>query len=147
MTGGIPFWAPPGTIRVPTRRGVPFTAGARRTWLDVVVYLALIVSVAVPLVMSGVHSDSLSAAVPSNTSGLVNPALLVAPMVLLVLIGLRDKTVFLAARGEQYLPALFFFTVLPFVDMIIALKLLIGVVWIVAGVSKIGLYFSMVIQQ
>ena len=78
-----------------------------------------------PLVLPGVPSDSLSAALPNNTSGLVNPALLIAPMVLLVLIGLRDKTIFLAARGEQYLPALFFFTVLPFVDMIIALKLLI----------------------
>jgi len=66
-------------------------------------------------------------------------------MVLLVLIGLRDKTIFLAARGEQYLPALFFFTVLPFVDMIVALKLLIGVVWIGAGVSKFGPHFSNVI--
>jgi hypothetical protein len=42
-----------------------------------------------------------------------------------VLIGLRDKTVFMAARGEQYLAAMVFFAVLPFVDMIIALKLLI----------------------
>ena len=41
---------------------------------------------------------------------------------LLVLIGLRDKTIFLAARGEQYLPALVFFAVLPFVDMIVALE-------------------------
>ncbi len=39
-----------------------------------------------------------------------------------MLIGLRDKTIFLAARGEQYLPALFFFATLPFVDMIIALQ-------------------------
>jgi Transmembrane protein of unknown function (DUF3556) len=145
MTGGILFWARPGTIRLRPWRWVPLTAGNRRTWFDVVVYVALIVSVVVPLVMPAVHSDSLSAAVPSNTSGLVNPALLIAPMVLLVLIGLRDKTIFLAARGEQYLPALFFFTVLPFVDMIIALKLLIGVVWIGAGVSKFGPHFSNVI--
>jgi hypothetical protein len=145
MTGGILFWARPGTIRLRPWRWVPFTAGNRRTWFDIVVYVALIVSVVVPLVMPGVHSDSLSAAVPSNTSGLVNPALLVAPMVLLVLIGLRDKTIFLAARGEQYLPALFFFAALPFVDMIIALKLLIGVVWIGAGVSKFGPHFSNVI--
>ena len=144
-TGGILFWARPGTIRLRPWRWVPLTAGNRRTWFDVVVYVALIVSVVVPLVMPGVHSESLSAAVPSNTSGLVNPALLIAPMVLLVLIGLRDKTIFLAARGEQYLPALFFFTVLPFVDMIIALKLLIGVVWIGAGVSKFGPHFSNVI--
>jgi hypothetical protein len=145
MTGGILFWARPGTIRLRPWRWVPLTAGNRRTWFDVVVYVALIVSVVVPLVMPGVHSESLSAAVPSNTSGLVNPALLIAPMVLLVLIGLRDKTIFLAARGEQYLPALFFFTVLPFVDMIVALKLLIGVVWIGAGVSKFGPHFSNVI--
>jgi Transmembrane protein of unknown function (DUF3556) len=145
MTGGILFWARPGTIRLRPWRWVPLTAGNRRTRFDVVVYVALIVSVVVPLVMPGVHSDSLSAAIPSNTSGLVNPALLIAPMVLLVLIGLRDKTIFLAARGEQYLAAVFFFTVLPFVDMIIALKLLIGVVWIGAGVSKFGPHFSNVI--
>ena len=52
-----------------------------------------------PLLLPGVHSDSLSAALPSNTSGLVNPALLIAPIVLLVLIGLRDKTIFLAGPG------------------------------------------------
>ena len=145
MTGGYRFWARPNTIRLRPWRWVPFTAGNRRTWLDVVLYVALILSVVVALVMPGVASPSLSAAVPSNTSGLVNPALLVAPMVLLVLIGLRDKTIFLAARGEQYLPALFFFTVLPFVDMIIALKLLIFTVWFWAGISKFGLHFTNVI--
>ena len=59
--------------------------------------------------------------------------------------GLRDKTIFLGARGEQYLPALVFFAVLPFVDMIIALKLLIVVVWVGAGVSKFGKHFSNVV--
>jgi uncharacterized membrane protein YkgB len=145
MTGGIRFWARPGTIRLRPWKWVPFTNGDRRTWFDVALYLALLVSVAIPLFSPGVHSDSLSAAIPGNTSGLVNPALLVAPMVLLVLMGLRDKTIFLGARGEQYLPALFFFTVLPFVDMIIALKLLIVVVWVGAGVSKFGKHFGNVI--
>jgi hypothetical protein len=138
MMGGILYWARPGTIRLRPWRRVPFTAGNRRTWFDVAVYLALIVSVIVPLVLPGVPSGSLSAALPDNTSGLVNPALLIAPIVLLVLIGLRDKTIFLAARGEQYLPALFFFTVLPFVDMIIALKLLIVIVWISAASRNSG---------
>jgi uncharacterized membrane protein YkgB len=145
MTGGIRFWARPGTIRLRPWKWVPFTNGDRRTWFDVALYLALLVSVVIPLFSPGVHSDSLSAAMPGNTSGLVNPALLVAPMVLLVLMGLRDKTIFLGARGEQYLPALFFFTVLPFVDMIIALKLLIVVVWVGAGVSKFGKHFANVI--
>jgi hypothetical protein len=145
MTGGYRFWARPNTIRLRPWRWVPLTAGNRRTWFDVALYAALIVSVVVALVLPGVASASLSAAVPSNTSGLVNPALLVAPMVLLVLIGLRDKTIFLAARGEQYLPALFFFAALPFVDMIIALKILIFTVWFWAGVSKFGSHFTHVI--
>src|ERR1700739_477460 len=146
MTGGFRWWAGPGTIRLRPWKWVPFTEGDRRTWFDIVVYVALIISVAVPLVLPGVHRDSLSAVFPSNTSGLVHPGLLIAPMVLLVLIGLRDKTIFLAAAGEKYLPALFFFTVLPFVDMIIALKLLIVVVWVAAGVSKFGLHFTNVIS-
>ena len=145
MTGGIRFWARPGTIRLRPWRRVPFTAGDRRTWFDVVLYLALIAAVAVPLVLPGVVTDSLSAALPGNTSGLVDPVLLVPAIVLLVLNGLRDKTIFLGARGEQYLPALVFFAALPFVDMIIALKLLIVVVWVGAGVSKFGKHFSNVV--
>jgi uncharacterized membrane protein YkgB len=145
MTGGARFWARPGTIRLRPWKWVPFTDGNRRTCLDIALYVALIVSVAVPLLSPGVHSDSLSRAMPTNTSGLVSPALLIAPIVLLVLMGLRDKTIFLGARGEQYLPALIIFAVLPFVDMIIALKLLIVVVWVGAGVSKFGKHFSNVI--
>jgi hypothetical protein len=145
MTGGYRFWMKVNTIRLRPWKWVPFTVGNRRTWFDVSLYLALIASVAVALAVPGVHSDSLSAVLPLNTSGVVNPALLITPMALLVLIGLRDKTIFLAARGEQYLPALFFIAVLPFVDMIIALKLLIVTVWIWAGISKLGIHFTSVI--
>lgn len=145
MTGGILFWARPGTIRLRPWRWVPGTDGDRRTWLDVVLYLALLVSLFVALVRPGVISTSLSAALPDNASGLVNPALLVAPIALLILNGVRDKTIFLAARGEQYLPALVFFAALPFVDMIIALKLLIVIVWLGAGFSKFGKHFSNVV--
>jgi hypothetical protein len=145
MTGGILFWARPGTIRLRPWKWVPFTKGDRRNWFDVALYLALLVSLAVALLSSGVHSDSLSKALPHNTSGLVNPVLLVAPMALLVLVGLRDKTIFLAARAEQYFPALFFFSALPFVNMVVALKMLIVVVWVGAGFSKFGKHFSNVI--
>lgn len=145
MTGGYRFWAKLNTIRLRPWKAVPFTDGDRRTWFDVTVYLALLVAVVAALVAPGVHSDSLSAALPDNASGLVSPALLIVPMLLLIVIGLRDKTIFLAARGEQYLPALLFFATLPFVDMIIAGKLLIGTVWIWAGISKFGLHFTNVI--
>jgi uncharacterized membrane protein YkgB len=141
MTGGIRFWARPGTIRLRPWRRVPLTAGDRRTFIDVVLYLALLVAVAVPLARPGVPNPAL----PGDTSGLVDPVLVIPAIVLLVINGLRDKTVFLAARGEQYLPALVFFAALPFVDMIIALKLLIVVVWVGAGFSKFGNHFSNVV--
>jgi uncharacterized membrane protein YkgB len=133
MTGGFRFWARPNTIRLRPWRQVPFTAGNRRTWFDIAVYVALAATVVAALVS------------PPDAAKLVSPVLLVAPMVLLVLLGLRDKTIFLAARGEQYLPALFFFAVLPLPDMIIALKLLIFTVWFWAGVSKFGPHFTSVI--
>ncbi|MGV9835352.1 DUF3556 domain-containing protein [Nocardia niigatensis] len=145
MTGGILFWARPGTIRLRPWKWMPFTGGNRRTWFDVTLYVALLASLAIALFSPGVHNDSLSAVLPGNASGLVSPALLIAPIVLLILNGLRDKTVFLGARGEQYLPALVFFAALPFVDMIIALKMLIVVVWVGAGFSKFGKHFSNVV--
>jgi len=133
MTGGIRFWARVGTIRLRPWKNVPLTAGDRRTPVDVALYLLLIVSVAVPLVL------------PPGVDSLVRPAFFYAPIALLVLNGLRDKTVFLAARGEQYLPALVFFACYPLTDMIVALKLLIVVVWVGAGFSKFGKHFSNVV--
>jgi len=145
MTIGVRFWIRPGTIRLRPWRRVPFTAGDRRTGFDVGVYIALVLSVLVALVLPGVITPSLAAALPGDAAGLVRPGLLVAPILLLVLIGLRDKTIFLAARGEQYLPAMLFFAVLPFIDMIIALKLLIVAVWLGAGCSKFGKHFANVV--
>jgi uncharacterized membrane protein YkgB len=146
MTGGIRFWARTGTIRLRPWKAVPLTAGDRRTPADVALYLALVASLIVPLVLPGVPSASLSAAAPRlAAAGLVRPALIVPAIVLLAACGLRDKIIFIAARGEQYLPALVFFAVLPFTDMIIALKLLIVTVWIGAGFSKLGRHFANVV--
>jgi len=66
MTGGIRFWARTGTIRLRPWKRVPLTAGDRRTRVDVALYLALMAGVTVPLVLPGVPSHSLSAAVPGN---------------------------------------------------------------------------------
>jgi uncharacterized membrane protein YkgB len=62
-----------------------------------------------------------------------------------VALGLRDKVLFIAARSEQYLPALIFFAFFPFVDMIVAAKLLIVTVWLGAGFSKFNPHFTNVI--
>ncbi|RAJ62463.1 transmembrane protein DUF3556 [Streptomyces sp. Amel2xB2] len=145
MTGGILFWARPGTIRLRPWRRVPFTGGNTRTVGDVLLYLAFLAALSAAVVLPGTHSDSLSAALPENTTGLVAPELLYVLIALYVLNGLRDKTVFLAARGEQYLPALVFFAFLPFVNMIVAAKLLIVTIWVGAGVSKLGRHFSPVV--
>ena len=64
---------------------------------------------------------------------------------LLVILGLRDKVLFIAARSEQYLPALIFMAFFPFVDMIVAAKLLIVVVWFCAGFSKCNRHFPNVL--
>lgn len=145
MTGGILYWLRPKTIRLPPWPGkVPFTKGDSRTPFDVAVYALILTNLVVAIALPGVSSDSLDASMADN-QGLVNPTLMYPLIALIVVMGLRDKVIFLAGRSEQYLPAIIFFGILPFVDMILALKLLIVTVWVGAGISKMGHHFSMVI--
>ncbi|MEV0948575.1 DUF3556 domain-containing protein [Rhodococcus sp. NPDC049939] len=145
MTGGFRYYLRPGTIRLAPWPGkVPLTSGDTRTVFDVALYGALLVNIVVALILPGAHTASIDAAIADN-AGLVRPAVLFPIIALLVIIGLRDKIIFLAARSEQYLPAILFSATLSFVDMIVALKLLIVVVWVGAGISKIGHHFSMVV--
>ncbi|MEP9414005.1 DUF3556 domain-containing protein [Gordonia sp. VNQ95] len=145
MTGGFLFWLRPQTIRLPPWPGkVPFTRGDERTVVDVAIYAVILINLVVALVFPGISSASLDALVADN-HGLVNPAVLYPLIALFVVIGLRDKVIFIAARSEQYLPAIVFFAALPYLDMILALKLLIVTVWVGAGISKLGHHFSMVI--
>ncbi|WP_261719367.1 DUF3556 domain-containing protein [Streptomyces sp. FZ201] len=146
MTGGALYWLRPGTLRLPPWPGkVPGTAGDTRTVLDVALYVALLAAFVTALVLPGEPSDSLTRALPGAQGGLVRADLLLAVVALLGVCGLRDRLVFLGARSEQYLPAILFCAVLGFADMIIALKLLIVVVWVGAGVSKFGKHFTLVI--
>ncbi len=148
MTGGFRYWLRPRTIRQPPWPDrVPLTGGDERTVVDVALYAALLAGLVVTLVLSGVQIHGIGHAplVGRHNQGLVPPAAPVAVIVLLLIMGLRDKTIFLAARGEQWLPALVFFACFPFVDMIVAAKLLIVSVWLGAGISKINLHFENVI--
>ena len=145
MTGGYRYWLRPGTIRLaPWPDRVPLTRGDTRTGVDVALYAALIVSLLVAIALPGADDAGATAAIGAN-EGLIPTAALVPAIVLLVLVGLRDKTIFLAARSEQWLPALVFFALFPFVDMIVAAKLLIVAVWLGAGVSKMNRHFELVI--
>jgi len=145
MTGGFRYYARVEAIRLPPwPDAVPFTRGDARTPLDVALYAALIASLAVALALPGRPDAAVTRAIGAN-EGLVPPAALFPVIALLVVLGLRDKVLFIAARGEQYLPALVFFAFFPFVDMIVAAKLLIVVVWTGAAVSKFGRHFANVI--
>ena len=64
---------------------------------------------------------------------------------LLFAVGLRDKIVYIAARSEQYLPALVMFAFFPFLDMIVGAKLLILSSWMGASVSKMNHHFGNVV--
>lgn len=80
-------FARPGTIRLPAfPRHVPLTAGTRRSVLDVLLYAAIVVL-------------SVRALLSPDTLALGE---ILPIVVLLPLAGLRDKTVFLCARGEHY---------------------------------------------
>jgi hypothetical protein len=75
----------PGTIRLAPWPNLPGTAGTTRTRFDVALYGAEIV-----LLSRALLADSM-------TVGVILPILLV-----MAVMGLRDKTLFLAARGEHY---------------------------------------------
>lgn len=142
MTGAVTYWVRPGTIRLAPWPGrVPLTSGDSRTILDVLLYVGVLAALMTAFVLPGVQSDSLDAALPDATGGLIRPEALFPIIGLMLVLGLRDKVIFLAARSEQYLPPLFFCATLGFTDMIIALKVTIVMVWLGAGISKFGNHF------
>jgi hypothetical protein len=146
FTGGVRYYARIGTLRNPPwPKQLPFTEGDTRSLLDVVLYLAVLASLVLGLALPGTDDSSLTEAVGAN-KGLVSPAVLIAIVVTICLLGLRDKIFFLAARSEQWLPPLIVFAFFPFVDMIVAAKLIIVMIWFGAGVSKLNRHFEQVIS-
>jgi len=144
FTGGWRTYSRADTIRQPPWPGrVPMTRGDRRTPVDVVLYVAVIATLVLALAMPGRDDAGISAL--GFDGGRVAPWLMYVLGALLVVLGLRDKVVFLQARGEQYLPAIVFFAAYGALDMVVALKLLIVVVWVGAGFSKFGKHFGMVV--
>jgi hypothetical protein len=145
FTGGPRYYARLNTIRVPPwPTKVPFTSGDARTPLDIFLYIGAITSLIVGIALSGTDDSALTDIVGAN-KGLVQPAPVIAYLVFLVALGLRDKVFFLAARSEQWVPGLIFFVFFPFVDMIVAAKIVIVMIWFGAGVSKLNRHFECVI--
>jgi hypothetical protein len=116
----------PGTIKLPLWSSLPLLGRTRRGWLDVALYIALICSAARGLVA------------PSLSVDLVWPC-----VVLVAVLGLSDKTLFLAARAEHYWAMLVCFL---FVDDWIAGAMVIQVaIWMWAAISKLTAHFPSVV--
>lgn len=144
FTAGFRHYFRTGTIRLPPWPDkVPGTKGHTREPIDVLIYTALIATYVIAIALPGQDNADTSASGAAVT--LMSTGVLVPMIALLCVLGLRDRTVFLAARSEQYLPALIFFAFFPFVDMVIAAKILIVAVWAWAGFSKLTKHFPLVI--
>jgi hypothetical protein len=76
--------------------------------------------------------------------GLIDPILVVPTIVALAVLGLRDKTIFLAARGEHYWLKLLVF-LFPFTDQIAAFKIIMLGLWWGAATSKLNHHFPYVV--
>ncbi len=140
--GGFLYWLRPNTIRLPAWPGkVPLTRGDTRTWVDVALYAVVLIGGVWALLSPG-HGGSVTAA---GDVGLLNPVVVIPTIVALALLGLRDKTIFLAARGEHYWLKLFVFF-FPFTDQIAAFKLIMLCLWWGAATSKLNHHFPYVVS-
>jgi hypothetical protein len=89
------------------------------------------------------HFDPPIGGLPEGSAGVLPQWALVTYCGLILLMGLRDKIVFLSARSEQYVPTMMYFGLFSnFVDMVVAAKIAIVVIWMGAGFSKLQHGFS-----
>ncbi len=141
--GSILYWLRPKTIRLPPWPGrVPLTRGDARTPLDVLLYGALLVLLVVALC-----ADGTGPVLPGANVGVLPLWHIWAILGVLALAGLRDKVIFLAARGEVYGSFTVAFLFAGYgVDLIIAAKLVCMVIWLGAATSKLNHHFPFVIS-
>ena len=140
--GGFLYWLRPNTIRLPAWPGkLPFTAGDTRTVVDVALY-AIVLAGGVWALLSPGQGGPVTAA---GDVGLIDPVTVVPTIVALAVLGLRDKTIFLAARGEHYWLKLFVFF-FPFTDQIAAYKIIMLCLWWGAATSKLNHHFPYVVS-
>lgn len=124
--GGFLYFLRPRTTKSPLFPGLPILGGARRSWLDVAVYLALIVSLVRALVAPAIESD------------LLWPIAVIVPV-----LGVADRTIFLALRAEHY-----WTTTLCFLfagNWIAGAKAVQLALWFWAGFSKLNHHFPAVV--
>lgn len=132
--GSALYWLRPNTIRLPPwPNRVPLTTGDNREPVDVILYAGLLGVLAVALLTTPTGTGLLPAWQSWTVLGL------------LACIGLRDKVIFLAARGEVYAPFVVAF-LFGGVDAIVAAKLVCLAIWLGAGTSKLTRHFPFVVS-
>jgi hypothetical protein len=117
--GGFLYWLRPGTTRLPV------AGGTLRTWLDVGAY-ALLLGLLIRALIS-----------PGLTATLIVPIVVLVP-----LIGLRDRTIFLALRAEHYWVMAVCFLL---DDWIAGAQIVALALWFFAGFSKLNHHFPAVV--
>ncbi len=137
--GGILFWLRPGAIRLPPWPDkVPFTRGSRRTIVDVALCAGVLIGAIYLLLSPGLPSAGIEA-------GRLDPYAIGAELILLVLLGLRDKVSYLSTRPEIYglLLVVFLF---PLENMVVASQIVLVCVWFGAASSKLNHHFPYVVS-
>jgi hypothetical protein len=124
--GGFLYFLRPGTTKLPLVPRLPLLGGARRTWLDVALYAALMLSL-----LRALCAPELA------------PALLWPVALLLPALAVADRTLFLACRGEHYWTTTMCFVLAG--NWIAGAKAVQLALWFWAGVSKLNHHFPTVV--
>jgi hypothetical protein len=119
--GGFLYWLRPGTTKL------SLLPGKTRTWLDVTLYAALV----------GLTLRALVA--PAITFEMLLPIAILVPV-----LGVLDKTIFLALRAEHYWTTIVVFTFAH--DWIGGAKCVQLALWFFAGFSKLNHHFPSVVR-
>ncbi|MDF1667651.1 MAG: DUF3556 domain-containing protein, partial [Planctomycetota bacterium] len=124
--GGVLHFMRPGTTKLPLFPKMPILGGIQRSYLDVALYAAHYVLLFRALIA------------PELTFELLLPIAIILPI-----LGLADKTIFLASRAEHYYVAVICFLFKEdWIAGCIAIQLAI---WIWAAVSKLTHHFPTVV--
>jgi len=127
--GGFLYFLRPGTTKLPLLPGLPLLGGRTRGALDVLLYAALLAAAVRVLVA------------PAPGAAHFVPLAMVVP-----LLGVADKTTFLAARSEHYWVTIVCFALAPSSSAwIAAAKAVQLALWFWAGVSKLNHHFPAVV--
>lgn len=140
--GSVLYWLRPGTVRLPPwPYRIPFTKGTNRSPIDVLLYAALLAFLVMALLSDG------TGPIPSlgTEVGVLPWWQTVAVLTVLAVLGLRDKVIYLAARGEVYAPLALVF-LFSGADIVVGAKVVFLVIWLGAATSKLNAHFPFVIS-